>query len=152
MGAWFSSNVTLTSGKLGRNRSRGSPFPLPVAPTPSPLVPPSLIRVPPVSFRERCDDNTREIRPRFANFVFATSNARLRSLVLAPSRPPPPVPGVFLYADCRQLLAIVRRKARETELRRVRTSGRPGGYHPRRARREPQRETLLRTGEGEGEG
>lgn len=40
-----------------------------------------------------------------------------------------PVPvGVFLYADCRQLLAIVRRKARETELRRVRTSGRPGGY------------------------
>jgi len=80
---------------------------------------------------ERCDDNTREIRPRFANFVFATSNARFHSLtltlILSSSSSPSPIAArsrrVFLYADCRQLLAIVRRKARETELRRVRTSG-----------------------------
>lgn len=98
--------------------------------SPPPSVDPSFF-----NSRSPCrrDDNTREIRPRFANFVLAKSNVRLRSLALAHLRPPPSVPSVFLYADCRQLLAIVRRKARETELRRVRTSGRPDGYHPQRA-------------------
>lgn len=115
-----------------KSESRGKPFSSPPHPSPRPLASSFFFNSRSPCRFERCDDNTREICPRFANFVFATSNARFRSPRPRPrrSRPPPPVPGVFLYADCRQLLAIVRRKARETELRRVRTSGRPDGYHP----------------------
>lgn len=120
---WLSSNVTLTSRELGRNRSHGSPFPLP-----RPLVPPSLIRAPRV-----VSGDAMTIPARFVP-VSQTSFSQRATPAFVPSFSPyldrlRPVPvGVFLYADCRQLLAIVRRKARETELRRVRTSGRPGGY------------------------